>query len=215
MGPSSILTRADPPAYYLFEGLVGRLVSPGANAVRLMRLASVALVAALVASAAASFARVRRPWPAMAGLLVALTPMVFHIGSSVNPNGVEMGAAIALWASAAVLISEAATRIDRRLVLRVARRRARVGSLASGVALDPAAHLPRIAVPRRQPTVRALVRSRDVQLTTAAVAVAALFQIGWDAVVQSRYFGNPVPSTMTTSEILQFTVGKGRPCSNR
>ena len=26
----------------------------------------------------------------MAGLLVALTPMVFHIGSSVNPNGVEM-----------------------------------------------------------------------------------------------------------------------------
>jgi hypothetical protein len=198
-----------PPAFYLFEGLVGRILSPGANAVRLMRLASVAVVSALLASAVASLARVRRPWAAMAGLLTALTPMVFHIGSSVNPNGVEMAAAIAVWAAGAVLINEAAVKVDRRLIIRVttagtilvlARPASPIFAFLIGVVLVVLADRPRI---------RALARAPAVRVGGLIVGAAAVFQVGWYVLAKPRYFGTPLPDTYTNTEIVEFALGKG------
>jgi hypothetical protein len=57
----------------------------------------------------------------LVGLLASVTPMVLFINASVNPNGPEIAAALALWVSGAVLVRELeqGTEIDGRLVLRI------------------------------------------------------------------------------------------------
>jgi len=197
-----------PPAYYLAVGLPTRLVPDGPNAVRVMRLISVAVFAAFVASAASSLRRLSRPKPALLGLLVALTPMALHLAASVNPSGVEIGAAIALWASGAILIREAPDSTDPRLVIRagvagvvlvLTRPASPVFGLLIGVAL--------LALANRS-GVRALVRARSAQLAAAAIAIAAAFQVGWNQLVQPNYYGTPIPDVVPRSDVIRFATGK-------
>lgn len=94
-----------PPAYYLFAGLP-TLVTTGAKAFYLMRLLTVALVAALLASATCSALRTRRPVLALTGLGFAVTPMVLFFAGAVNPQGPEIAAAVAVWVSGFVLLSD-------------------------------------------------------------------------------------------------------------
>jgi hypothetical protein len=197
-----------PPAYYIAVGVPARLVPDGPNAVRLMRMISVAVMAAFVASSVVSLRRLRRPSVAMVGLLVALTPMVFHLGSSVNPNGVEIAAAIALWTSGAVLMREAAVVVDRRLVLRVAVAGAvlvlsRPASPLFGLVIA----LALLALADRA-GIRALLRSRSAQLAAVVVAAAAVAQVAWNQIVKPNYYGIPIPDTMSESDVIRFAVGK-------
>ena len=110
-----------PPAYYAFVGLVARPFVPGGLALHMMRFASVALMAALLASAVASLRRAESARFRLVGLLASVTPMVLFINASVNPNGPEIAAALALWVSGAVLVRELeqGAEIDGRLVLRI------------------------------------------------------------------------------------------------
>lgn len=197
-----------PPAYYLAVGLPARLVPDGPNAVRAMRLVSVAVVAALVASAVTSLRRLRRPALALVGLLVALTPMVFHLGSSVNPNGVEIGAAIALWASGLVLVREAPAAVDARVVSRVAT--AAVVLVLSRPASPVFAFLVLavLAALAGRRGLRSMLRSTAVRVAGAAVAAAALFQVGWNQLVDPNYFGVPIPDVVPRTAVLRFAFSK-------
>ncbi|MCU1616103.1 MAG: putative rane protein [Frankiales bacterium] len=94
-----------PPAYYLYAGL-GTLVTTGAKALYLMRLLTVLLVAALLASATCSALRTRRPRLALAGMGLAVTPMVLYFSGAVNPQGPEIAAAVGVWVSGYLLLSE-------------------------------------------------------------------------------------------------------------
>lgn len=94
-----------PPAYYLYAGL-GSLVTTGAKALYLMRLLTVVLVAGLLASATCSVLRTRRPRLALAGMGLAVTPMVLYFSGAVNPQGPEIAASVAIWACGFVLLSE-------------------------------------------------------------------------------------------------------------
>ena len=108
------------PAYYLLVGLPSWVSSPGARQIYLMRLASVLLAAALLAvrgsSAHAARARVS---VAASGLVLAITPMVLFFAASVNPSGLQIAAAIAVWTSGTLLAKTAADGIDSRLVDRL------------------------------------------------------------------------------------------------
>jgi hypothetical protein len=196
-----------PPAFYLFEGAVGRLVPPGANAVRLMRLASVAVVSALLASAFVTLGELRRPWTVAAGVLVAVTPMVFHVGSSVNPNGVEIAAGIALWTAGTALVTGARP-LDARIVTRVS-----IAAIvmvlarpASPVLLALVALVLLTLVDRTR--ARTIVRSRAVRIGAIAVGVATVFQLGWYVLAEPRYFGTPLDETIGTAEIIRFALTK-------
>ena len=109
----------DPPAYYAIAGAPSLVVPsrPGLI-IYLMRFVSVLASAALLASALLTLRSVRPRWIAASGFGLALTPMALFVIGSVNPNGVEIAAGIAAWASAAVFVHRAKDTIDHRLVSR-------------------------------------------------------------------------------------------------
>ncbi len=109
----------DPPAYYAIAGLPSLAVPsrPGLT-IYLMRVLTVLVCSALLASALITLRSVRPGWIAASGFGLALTPMALFVMGSVNPNGLEIAAGIAAWAATAVLAHRAADRIDSRLVSR-------------------------------------------------------------------------------------------------
>ena len=84
------------PLYYLVVGSVS-LVSSPAHSVRLMRLVSAALSALFLAWAFTGALTARRPVLAASVVLMAATPMALFIGSMINPNGLEIAAAMCAW----------------------------------------------------------------------------------------------------------------------
>ena len=109
----------DPPAYYALTGLPSLVVPsrPGLT-IYLMRILGVLVSSALLASALVTLRSVRPGWIAVSGFGLALTPMALFVIGTVNPNGLEIAAGLAAWASTAVLANEAKNRIDSRLVAR-------------------------------------------------------------------------------------------------
>src|SRR6185312_16126371 len=93
--------------------------------VYLMRTVSVLIMAAFLASACATLDRLRRPRLGALAILVGATPMLFFIGGTLNPSSVEIPAALSLWMAGTVLVAEAPTRVDPRLL-----RRAGVAAIA-------------------------------------------------------------------------------------
>lgn len=81
-----------PPTLYVGPGLLMRIAGDAVTALLVGRLASAALVLALLGLAAALLGSPRRP-QALAMLAIAATPMVVFLGSSLNPNGGEVAAA--------------------------------------------------------------------------------------------------------------------------
>jgi hypothetical protein len=91
------------PLYYAAVG--APLVRwPGWTGVLLARLISAALCAAFLASAWLSCIGWRRSPMLAGGLLVAATPMVFHLAGAVNPNAIEIAAGICLAAAVIPLL---------------------------------------------------------------------------------------------------------------
>jgi hypothetical protein len=87
------------PIYYYLVGWPTLLTDHGELGVYGMRIASALLGSVLLAWAfqAALSAR-RRRWIPL-GLMVVAGPMVLYLAGSVNPNGVEIASAAALWAA--------------------------------------------------------------------------------------------------------------------
>lgn len=180
-----VLTTAGalPPAYYAVVGLLTSPLPDGAATIYGMRAVGALIAAALLASAVASIERTARPSLAAAGIALAVTPMVLFLDGVVNPGGVEISAAIAVWATGAVLAREAPDRIDRRLVARLA---VSAGVLALARPLGPfwlvliGATL--VAIVARGGWTH-VWRSGVVRAGAAAVAVCGIAQVAWDATV--------------------------------
>lgn len=87
-----------PPLFYVAVGWAGR-VSAGPLGVHLMRITGALLCAAMLAASVRALSRIIDPRLALAGTLVAATPMVLFLAGSVNSNGLEACAAIAVWST--------------------------------------------------------------------------------------------------------------------
>lgn len=108
-----------PPLYYLAVGWPS-LLFPSATGVYLMRLVSALLSALFLASAFESALVLANRRLAVLGVAVAGTPMVFYLGGTINPNGLEISAAICAWASGLALVKDERPGVDRRLLARTA-----------------------------------------------------------------------------------------------
>lgn len=87
------------PIYYYLVGWPTLLTDHGEVGVYGMRIASALLCSALLAWAfQAALSSRRRRWIPL-GLMVAAGPMVLYLAGSVNPNGLEIASAAALWAA--------------------------------------------------------------------------------------------------------------------
>ncbi|MEZ0107128.1 hypothetical protein ABH920_001119 [Catenulispora sp. EB89] len=83
------------PLYYLAVGGPLRFW-PDLTGILLSRILAALLASAFVAAAAMVALRTRRPL-LLAALLTVLTPTTIALNSTVNPNGVEISAAVLLW----------------------------------------------------------------------------------------------------------------------
>ncbi len=97
-----------PPAYYAVVGWPSWVLDP-IGALRAARVLTVLLSAALLASAVAVLWPVRGPGVRLLGLGVAVTPMVGYLTGTVNPNAVEIAAAVAAWSAGVRLVHDART----------------------------------------------------------------------------------------------------------
>lgn len=104
-----------PPLYYLIVGLASLPVSSGLG-VYLMRLASDLLSSIFLALAVASVTYRRTSFLLLGALLVAATPMEIFLLGVVNPDGLEIAAAISTWTAGILVVSSDALAVDRVLV---------------------------------------------------------------------------------------------------
>ncbi len=201
------------PAYYLVVGIPTLFSTPGAGQIHLMRFVSVLLASALLASAFATARSARERPLAVAGLLVALTPSVLFLAASVNPSGLEIAAAIGVWASGALLAMRSAHGIiDARLVDRLG-----IAAIALAVTRPIGPFWLALAglilfLVGGLASVRSLWRSRRCRWWSLAIAIATAIHLSWNFWAQAydarHYLGTPPPGDLSTSAILRESVGK-------
>ena len=169
------------PAYYWVVG-VFTLASPAAAGVYAMRLATVVLCAAFLASALASASLVRNPWLARAAVLVAATPMALYLFGQVNPNGVEVAAAACLWMSSQAL-ARPEVEPDGRLVRRTGVALVTLVLLRGSSPVIAALAIVAAVVVASPARRRQLMARADARLAAAVGGVATLAAVAWTATV--------------------------------
>lgn len=162
------------PVYYLIVGSASLITGP-AHSVWAMRAVSAALSAVFLAWAFTSAATARRPGLATSALLLASTPMVGFLAAAINPNGLEITAAMSAWVNGFLMLSTG-DEVLRRCYLR----RTAISAMAVLVTrgLSPvwvviiALILP-IAVGRRQNLSRLWSAGRGWWLVVLATAITS------------------------------------------
>jgi len=197
-----------PPLYYAIVGLP--TLFPGSTIdVYMMRLISAlasAIFLALALTAAVLYSSNRL---LIAGLVVATTPMVFFLGGVINPSGLEISSAIAVWTTGAIVVSERLASPPPGLV-------AMFGISAVTMELvrplSPLWLALSVAVLAAFAERRALVsalKTRAVQLWAGLVGIFGVVAVWWIVAVHATDLylgGNPhpgVPNSVSTMTILE------------
>jgi len=166
------------PVYYAAVGWPS-LFFDGFHGMYLVRLMSALLNSLLLAGAFTIAAQWRRPALALAGLAVAVTPMVLFLGGVVNPNGIESSSAILAWTAALSLALEPRPELFKGWMAGLA---VAVAVLANARPLGgewTVAILAVSALVARRGAVRAVVRSRFTWGVCAVVAGPTAFGLLW------------------------------------
>lgn len=197
-----------PPAFYVVVGAPS-VPFPSATGIYLMRAVSAAICGALLASAVASAWSLPGPRLLLAGIAFAVTPMVLFLAGSVNPNGIEIAAAICLWVSLAVALMAPDSPALGRLL-------ARVGISGTILALSrPLSPMfvviivaALLALFGWRPMLR-LARDRRGQIAAAAVALSSLSTFVWVmafGTLDQTPGGGPTDATLLQN--VRFAAGK-------
>jgi predicted membrane protein DUF2142 len=167
-----------PPLYYALVG-VGSWFSAHRAGLYLMRLASSAICALMIALSAFVIARWSRRRALVAGVAVALTPITWFLASSVNPSGFEIVTAICLWTALAVLVADHPDDPPRGLVVVIGATGATL-TLVRGLSPVFVVIIAAVVVlalgPRRA---WALRRRRDALYAAGAICVAGALAAVW------------------------------------
>lgn len=195
------------PVYYLLVGWP-TLFAPNEVGVVLMRVISAGLCAAMFASAFCSVSTARRGRIATVGLLVAVSPGVVFLAGVVNPNGLEIAAAISVWAAGLrlALARDATLAVGRSALYR------RIGIAASLLVLSRnlsplwlfVAVVTVLAV-AGMPRVRSTLRDRLFWRWGAVAGVASVAAAGW--ILASG--GGNVPSVRPRDVTYLEALGRG------
>jgi len=192
----------DPPTFYAVVGLPS-LAFHSRLAFYLMRMMSVFVCAALLASALSSVRSAQPSWLGAVGLAIAVTPTTLFLVGTVNPSGVEICAGIGAWASLLVLVRDRAAVIDRRLVQRAAIALT-VLVLTRGLGLLWAALIMGFALAfGTREGLRRLMVTPVVRRWLSLVVVAATFAAAWSLAVRPLshlypHGAKPGPVSMVT-----------------
>ncbi|MEU8921666.1 DUF2142 domain-containing protein [Kitasatospora sp. NPDC048545] len=194
------------PVYYALVGWPMALW-PNWLGLTLARLVSAGLVAALLASAAHSLVAWTRHRIAAAGLLVAVTPITAHLAGSINPNGIEIAAGVALVAALIPTLLDPEQPLRRAAMVQIGI----AGSVLMTVrALGPlwcAAILGIMLVPAKRERLKQLLRFRPAWWTVGALGAAGAAGALWTVVMKaSELMPVQVPPGITVPKALRHEV---------
>lgn len=201
-----------PPAYYLLVGFPYLLDPPAAAGNYAPRVVSALASAAFLTVALRVATRTRAPATAALGVLAALTPMALHLTGVVNPNGLEVTAAICLWTALLALARTEPTRGRLPTGLLAA---AGIAGMTMTLTRPVSALWLALAVVTavavaRPPVLRAALRDRAVHGWALAGALAAAGSVAWLLVVGNPLLegGRPVEGTVGVGRALLLTLGR-------
>jgi hypothetical protein len=195
-----------PPFFYLAVGWP-LLFSHGNTALYLMRVVDAAISAAFLALGMSAARRLGASMAAT-GVIVAVTPMVAWLSTMINPNGLEIAAAVALWPRLLLWVGSKDPR---------ARRAGALGAAAAGsvmvlsrsvaiiwVCVAVVSVLPLV----RLSWLRAEFRRRSSLLAVAMVVLAGLISLGWSALSRQTQLA-PLrrPASTAIPHSLRHNVG--------
>jgi hypothetical protein len=177
------------PIYYAVTGWpIG--LWPNWRGIMLGRLLTGALMAGLLACAVVAAVRWTRHRAVLAGLVVAITPMVASLGGSYNPNGVEIAAAVALFAGMIAVIHEQRAGINRAAV-------ALVGVSASILATPRflgvmwvAIIIGAVMIPMSKARLRELAKSWIVRRWAGLIVLAWIASAAWTLIAGTAGVGS-------------------------
>jgi putative flippase GtrA len=171
------------PSYYLFVGPVLH-VWPDMRGIIVARLLTDAEISALLASALAIAWRSRDRW-LIAGIAVCVTPVVVNLMGAVNPAGVEIGAAVALWVSLLDLLEP---RPVRPLVVAVALWSGSVLAVTRGFGVGWLAAIAAVcAFGAGWSRLRTLWQLKRIRWTALGIAIASAAAIAWDLLAGANF----------------------------
>jgi hypothetical protein len=166
------------PVYYLVTSWP---LGPWPNwtGILLSRLLNGAAMAALLACAVVGAARWIRHRALLAGAVVAITPMVAHLGGAINPNGVEIAAAVALFVALIAVVHEQREGVNRAAVA--------LAGVSACVVVTPrftgvlwlAVILGVVLVPSSWARAKVLIRSRPVRVWSVVVGLSFVASLAW------------------------------------
>ena len=166
-----------PPLYYVAVGWPSLLTDSYAG-IWLLRLVSAGLCALALTMAFTLIDR-GRDAVAVVGLLLAVSPMVVFLAGVVNPNSLEVAAAVAMWVGALVLLRPGSVGVNRTVLwLTTAAAVVLVGTRVL-TPLWVVVILVATAVVGGRDRVRAVLRDRHGRAALVVVGVAVVVQIGW------------------------------------
>jgi hypothetical protein len=174
-----------------------------------MRILTALMSGALIATAITALRTLAAPTLMAAGLTLAVTPMAIFMTGSVNPNGLEIAASLALWVCGIALVSTSQRRVDNWLVTAAG---VAGCTLALSRQLGPLwlalVALAIAGVSNRQ-AMQHLARSARARLWSLLVALCALGQIVWGLVVRpsDATLVGRAPTTLSTLDAIDRSVG--------
>lgn len=174
-----------PPTYYAAVGWPSALTT-GVHGFYAMRFLSAALAAALLATATSVGASMRRLRLVPLAVAVAATPQVFIMNGSVNPNSLEVAAAVCVWTTVCALLVWEGERVPRPLVVALtgAASLLAVTRPLSSMWLAVIAVCVLAAFGTRQ-IFLARFRERDIRIGAAVVALASAAGATWTALTDA------------------------------
>lgn len=167
-----------PPLYYAFVGLPS-LAFESTTGIWLMRLMSALLNSLMLGLAIASLVRWSRNRFLLAGLLLAATPALLYLSGVVNPCGLECTAAVALWCSGLVLVTEHPVNPPRPLIAIVAISAAVLTLTRGASPLWTVLIFVFLMLQLDFAQLRALFARRDIRLATGFVALCGVLAVVW------------------------------------
>jgi hypothetical protein len=170
--------------YYVIVGWPLRFW-PNWTGIYLARLINAAMVAGLLAAAATAAARWSRYRAAVAGLLVGLTPMALHLAGSVNPNSVEIGAGLLLFAALIPPLLDPQVPVRRSALIQSGVAAAVLATVRFGGPLWLVVALGVLLVPTRRALLRRLATNRGVRWWLVGTAVALFLGLAWTLVFRA------------------------------
>ncbi len=166
-----------PPLYYVAVGWPSLLTDSYAG-IWLLRLVSAGLCALALTMAFTLLDR-GRDAVAVVGLLLAVSPMVLFLAGVVNPNSLEIAAAVATWVGALVLLRPGSVGVNRTVLWLTTTAAVVLVGTRLLTPLWVAVILVAAAVVGGRDRVRAVMGDRHGRAALVVVGVAVVVQVGW------------------------------------